>query len=164
MTAKLIRTALIMASCTGLVACSQPGATSGGASMAPVVNAAPPAPTGAFQYTLGGVGAASATGTKKAAVCTVKGAPASAGVSTPWSISVSSGGGACAHSRELERENNTIYGVKSAPAHGQITQQPQGPKTYIIYTPTPGYTGPDTFTMRAPRAAIDMPYSITVVP
>ena len=164
MTAKLIRAALIMAGCTGLVACSQPAATSGGASMSPVVTAAPPAPTGAFQYTVGGVGAATATGTQKAAVCTVKGAPANAGVATPWSIAVFSGGGACAHFRELGRENNTIYAVKAAPAHGQITQQPQGPKTYIIYTPTPGYTGPDAFTMRAPRNVIDMPYSVSVVP
>ncbi len=163
MTAKLIRTALIIAGCTGLVACSQPAATSGG-STAPVVMAPPSAPTGAFQYTTGGVGAATATGTQKATVCTVKGASANAGVATPWSIAVSSGGGSCAHYRELGRENNTIYGVKSAPAHGQISQQPQGPKTYIIYTPTPGYTGPDAFTMRAPRNAIDMPYSVSVVP
>ena len=143
-----LRILLVSGVCAGLAACAQPAPTPMGGA------AAPPASLSQAAQSPSGNGAR---------VCTTRGRPANAGVSDTWSITVSNEGRPCGHTRELGRQNET-YQVLKPPMHGQIAQSPQGGKTRVTYTPTPGYTGSDAFSLRYTGRNMEMPYLVNVIP
>ena len=57
------------------------------------------------------------------------------------------------------------YKIQTAPQHGQITQVPTSQRTYIVFTPVPGYKGPDSFVLHQPSGSmINISYTVNVVP
>ncbi len=113
-----------------------------------------------------GTNASAQTGTPRAKVCDTRGRRSQTGQASMWTLTVSSSGGSCAHSREPSGgTNNVTYVIQTAPQHGQITQKPASKLTYIIYTPAPGYKGPDSFVLHQPSGpGINLPYTVNVVP
>jgi len=112
-----------------------------------------------------GVKAATESGTPRAKVCDTRGNRSQARVASLWTVTVSSSGGGCGHTRTpTGTRSNVTFGIATAPAHGQITQKPIGPDTVIVYTPQPGYKGPDAFTLSTPGTSVNLPYAVNVVP
>ena len=112
-----------------------------------------------------GAKAAADTGTPRAKVCDTRGNRSQAGVASLWTVTVSSSGGSCGHIRTpTGTRTNVTFGLATAPAHGQITQKPIGPDTVVVYTPQPGYKGPDAFTLSTPGTSVSLPYTVNVVP
>ena len=149
-----LRIMLMPGLCIGLVACSQPMAP-------PMAQSTAAAPS--TQTAMTPVAGDQSSTTRKARVCTTRGNPATAGVSNPWSITVSNEGLPCPHNRELGN-NNEVYQIMKPPQHGQISQQSKGNRTTISYTPAPGYTGTDSFSMRYLGRNMEMPYMVNVIP
>ncbi len=149
MSLSFTRTALILGVCGSFVPLSQ---------------AWPQAPD-ALLVVQDGTKAAAETGTTKAKVCDTRGDRTAGKAVSVWTITVSSSGGSCGHMRFPVGASNVTFRVSPEPSHGQITQKPIGPNTIVVYTPTPGYKGPDSFTLATPGAiALHLPYTVNVVP
>jgi hypothetical protein len=100
---------------------------------------------------------------QKARICSIRGrAATAANVVDTWSITVSNEGLPCTHERMVGRGD--LYQVSQPPRHGQVTQQSEGSRTAVTYTPVKGYTGEDSFQLRSPLRNVEMPYLVTVIP
>jgi hypothetical protein len=135
----LMRAALVTASCTGLLACSQHASQS-------------VASDGSSQVS------------RSARLCIAEGQPGPVSHANPdgatWAITVSSEGGPCQHVREW----GGTYVVLEPPRHGRITQEPQGGGTVVSYWPDRGYVGADRFALRYPARNVALPYRVAVLP
>jgi len=142
MSVPLMRAALIIGACTGVMACSQQVSQSGSSDVSPVV-----AP--------------------RARLCIAEGQPGLVRLTDPdpavWAITVSSAGGPCSHARDWGGKEQG-YVVSQPPRHGRITQGSQDGKTVVSYWPDRGYVGSDSFALRYPPAGVALPYLVGVVP
>ena len=140
---------------SGLVACAALGT--------PSVAQGPENPLLVVQN---GAIAATESGLARSKVCDTRGNRTTAGVASLWTITVSASGGSRGHGREQSgRTSNATYTIPTAPRHGQITQKPTQGITYIVYTPAPGYKGPDNFVLRQQGGrSLELPYAVNVVP
>jgi hypothetical protein len=136
----LVRAAVMLCGCTGLIACSQ---------QAP-------------QY-----GSADPPASQRAKLCIAEGQPGVVNVADvergTWSITVSSEGGGCPHTRDW---GGTVqsYEVSRPPSHGRVTQEAQGGRTVVSYWPEHGYVGSDSFTLHYPPRNVSLRYLVAVVP
>jgi hypothetical protein len=133
----LLRAAFMIGGFTGLMACSQQAPQSGGSDRP--------------QQT-----------SQRARLCIAEGLPGAAG--DPWSLTVSSEAGPCAHVREWGTAQQVAYEVIQPPAHGRITQEALGGKVVVSYWPEQGYVGADSFALRYPPRNVALPYLVGVVP
>jgi hypothetical protein len=141
MRGSFVRAVVMLAGCTGLIACSQhTGQSQYGSSDPPRVS-------------------------ERARLCIAEGQPGAANANDiehgTWSITVSSEGGACPHIRDLTALG---YEVVRPPLHGHVTQDAATGKTVVSYWPEHGYVGSDSFTLRAPTRAVPMRYLVAVLP
>jgi hypothetical protein len=135
-----LRAALMIGGFTGLMACSQQAPQSGGAD---------------FPHEM----------SQRARLCIAEGRPdSSASERTPWSLTVSSEGGACQHIREWGRVEQVAYEIVQPPLHGRITQEAQGGKIVVSYWPEHGYVGADNFILRYPPRNLALTYLVGVMP
>ena len=137
----LMRAALVLAACTGLMACSQRTTRYGSADIQPSPG-------------------------RTARLCIAEGHPGSAGTApdrSTWSITVSSEGGPCTHSRGWGGVEQS-YLVTRPPAHGQISQEIRDGVTLVSYTPERGFIGSDSFALRYPPRNMVLSYLVGVVP
>ena len=154
----LTRGLFVSAACAGLLACAGPGMRE----PTPVAAVTPTPAGSAMMAGATQVGSPPVTSAKPR-VCSARGQSANAGFSEPWSITVSNEGLPCGHVRALG-SNNTVYEILKPPQHGQIGQQSDGPRTRVTYTPTAGYKGSDSFSLRYSGRNIEMPYLVNVIP
>jgi hypothetical protein len=142
MVTSFIRAAVMFCGCTGLLACSQQAPPQYGSADPPAVS-------------------------QHAKLCIAEGQPGATNVADvergTWSITVSSEGGACPHSRDWGTTAQA-YEVSRPPSHGRVTQEAQGGKTVVSYWPEHGYVGSDSFILRYPPRNVSLRYLVAVVP
>jgi len=138
----LMRAALMIGGCTGVIDCSQQATRYGG------LDAQPPV-------------------AQRARLCIAEGQPGPFKPADPdratWAITVSSEGAPCPHARDRSGPGQA-YEVLQAPRHGRITQGPGGGRTVVSYWPDRGYIGSDSFALRDPSDHVALPYLVGVVP
>jgi hypothetical protein len=138
----LMRAALIIGACTGVMACSQQVSQSGSSDVPLQV-------------------------AQRARLCIAEGQPGPARLTDPdhstWAITVSSEGGPCSHARDWGGPARD-YEVLQPPRHGRITQGSQSGKTVVSYWPDRGYVGSDSFALRYPAVGVALPYLVGVIP
>ena len=135
-----LRAALMIAGFTGLMACSQQAPQAGGSDSPRQMS-------------------------QRARLCIAESQPgAQAADRAPWSLTVSSEGGACPHIREWGSVDQVAYEVVQPPLHGRITQEAQSGKTVVSYWPEHGYVGADNFSLRYPPRNVILTYMVGVVP
>jgi hypothetical protein len=131
----LMRAAVVFGGCLTLVACSQPVSQSS-------------------------AGVAQSADASRPRMCIGEAQPGHTALGDPWSITVSSEGGAC----PTTRGGTGAYDVLAPPAHGRIAQEAQAGVIVISYTPDRGYVGADGFELRDRGQKVAMPFYVGVVP
>jgi hypothetical protein len=134
MTTSLMRTALMIGACTGLMGWSQPG------------QAQTPPPGN----------------TPKARVCQVEGGRMEARVAPPKTMTVSNEGGWCNDYRFAGGQ--VPFQIVRQPQHGELQMRVDNGWKIISYHPTPRYAGPDGFELVWVNPNIHMVYTVTAVP
>jgi hypothetical protein len=134
MRTSLLRAALMIAGCTGLMGWSQPGQ----AQTPPAGNA------------------------PKARVCQVVGDRMQGRSAPPKAITVSNEGGWCNDFRFAGGDSPFL--VLKQPQHGELAMRVESGWKIISYRPTARYAGPDGFELLWPSPGIHMVYTVTAVP
>ena len=137
MTMNLLRAALMIGGCTGLMGWSQPSQA----------QSYPPPPPG---------------NTPKARICKVEGGPMAAKVAPPKTVTVSNEGGWCNDYRYAGGQ--LPFQIVRQPQHGEMQERIDGAWKIISYRPTPHYSGPDGFELVWVNPNIHMVYNVNVMP
>jgi hypothetical protein len=134
MRTNLLRAALMIGGCTGLMGWSQPG------------HAQSPPPGN----------------TPKARVCQVMGDRMQGRVAPPKTMTVSNEGGWCNDWRFAG--GDTPFLISKQPQHGELAMRIESGWKIISYRPAAHYAGPDGFELLWPSPSIHMVYTVTAVP